>query len=50
MTTVPTESVRGQRHELAPLNDFYRRAGRAMPVIRFCAGGELPIRKIFVHE
>jgi chorismate-pyruvate lyase len=52
MTTVPTESVRGQHHELAPLNDFYRRAGRTMPRIRFCAGGELPepARTLLHHE
>ncbi len=52
MSTVPPESGRGQRHELAPLNDFYRRAGRVMPPIRFCDGATLPepARLLLHHE
>jgi hypothetical protein len=52
MSTVPTESVSGQHHDLAPLNDFYRRAGRSIPAIRFCAGADLPepARTLLFHE
>lgn len=52
MTTVVSASVPGVLQEVTPLGDFYRRAGRSLPTIRFCAGAELPepARSLLFHE
>ncbi len=52
MITADPHSVPNLLREVTPLGDFYRRAGRPLPMVRFRSGVELPepYRSLLVHE
>ena len=52
MITADPLSLPELLRDVTPLGDFYRRAGRHLPVVRFCGGAELPepYRSLLFHE